>query len=517
MEEQPARPRSEPPPIGWNAVSQQLVPWLQRYHQYTVFPAILGVALILRVMVLNSSGFDTDEARITLLSSGLTFDSALPLLRDYPGLFLHLALTKCSFILFGTSETSARLFPMLFSLATIACIVVLARQLDRTPAGYLAAAILAISPWFLKYSIVNRQYMLLTFMGVLTLIVMVKALQTARMRYFALTLLFLTLALLTCELALLFVLGAGLVALVTFRWSKRKLVGVAMVGVALTAVFIYAFCTVHLAEHFFKRNETWYNHPECYYYIEIVFSRLFYIGAALAFFIAALVLIQWVRSWRRVSDGSDQRDWLFAALGATRGLLVVVLFTLTYLAGISVILTYKIDRYLAALIPLFVFLFAIGTVTLSRIVRGATPGRWRTIARVGVVAACLILVCVPAITAFVETARTGADRRENYAVQWREGCGYIRAHRSANDTLIAMVEPPVAYYLPDMNATIIEFFPWENVTDAYRTAPANTTVWLITDRGRYENYLDAWQRRWIEQAFEPVWESEENMVMRARR
>lgn len=70
-------------------------------------------------------------------------------------------------VVFGDSVSGVRLLSLLFFLATIPAVYLLARQLFRRPASLLAAGLLSLSPFMIWYATEARMYTLLTLLTVL--------------------------------------------------------------------------------------------------------------------------------------------------------------------------------------------------------------------------------------------------------------------------------------------------------------------------------------------------------------
>ncbi|MFV1995787.1 MAG: glycosyltransferase family 39 protein, partial [Verrucomicrobiales bacterium] len=83
------------------------------------------------------------------------------------------------------SEAAARFFPFLSGLASIAAVGYLGLFLGRPVSGAVAAFLLALSPWHLRYSVESRGYASMILFVLLGLIFLLRALDSGRWRWWA--------------------------------------------------------------------------------------------------------------------------------------------------------------------------------------------------------------------------------------------------------------------------------------------------------------------------------------------
>jgi hypothetical protein len=121
---------------------------------------ILALAAVLRSIKLGALGYWIDEDLtwlavrgiqehgVPLLPSGVVYDRAFP--------YSYLVAAFAS--LFGATPEGLRLPSLISSLGTIVFVYLLARDLAGRPAGFLAALLLAVSPWEHHYARMARMY-----------------------------------------------------------------------------------------------------------------------------------------------------------------------------------------------------------------------------------------------------------------------------------------------------------------------------------------------------------------------
>jgi len=120
---------------------------------WAVLGLIVGVAFLLRVTLISANRFHVDEALYAhwglMIASGQDIFLKTEIVDKPPVFFYILAL---SFKLFGSSETAARLPNLLASLAGIALVYGIARDLYDRRAAALGALFLAFSPYDIQYA-----------------------------------------------------------------------------------------------------------------------------------------------------------------------------------------------------------------------------------------------------------------------------------------------------------------------------------------------------------------------------
>lgn len=120
---------------------------------------LLGLIYRLYGISINHS-FWSDEAQISIMAKNIvTGDISLldaVRIQDYQA--LHVVFTAVAFALFGFSEFSARIFPVIFGTIGIIFAFLLARRLSNAYAGLLAAFLYAFSHLNLSHSTQAKQY-----------------------------------------------------------------------------------------------------------------------------------------------------------------------------------------------------------------------------------------------------------------------------------------------------------------------------------------------------------------------
>ena len=143
---------------------------------------------------------------------------------------------------FGVGEVGLRSFSALFGAATIPIAYLIGRELSGRRAGFITAALVAVSPMLIWYSQEARGYALLVFFAALSLLFFARALRTRESRDLVLWALTSALALCSHYFAFFAVSVEAAWLLIAFRSSWRRVVppvaGVAVVGLALVPLIL---------------------------------------------------------------------------------------------------------------------------------------------------------------------------------------------------------------------------------------------------------------------------------------
>ncbi len=143
---------------------------------------------------------------------------------------------------FGVGEVALRSLSALFGAATVPVAYLIGRELSGRRAGFITAALVAVSPMLIWYSQEARGYALLVFLAALSLLFFARALRTRASRDLVLWALTSALALCTHYFAFFAVSVEAAWLLIAFRSSWRQVIlpvaGVAAVGLALVPLIL---------------------------------------------------------------------------------------------------------------------------------------------------------------------------------------------------------------------------------------------------------------------------------------
>lgn len=163
----------------WAPTRTRALAWLMTWQ--TLLVAALAAGSVLRLVVLNSSGYNSDEAVYAGQAASIAGDHDLtpyfPIFRAHPMLFQTLL---SLFYLDGTSDLTGRLLAAAFGIATIGVVFLTGRLLYGPRVGVLAAALIAVMPY---HVVVTRQVLLdgpLTFFASVTLYLIARFSLTGR-------------------------------------------------------------------------------------------------------------------------------------------------------------------------------------------------------------------------------------------------------------------------------------------------------------------------------------------------
>jgi uncharacterized membrane protein len=139
----------------------------------------------------------------------------------------------------GDGEGALRSLSALFGIATVPVAYLAARELFKPAAALVAAALVAVNPWFVWYSQEARSYALLMLVGAASLVFFLRALRSESRRDLALWALFSSLAVLTHYFAAFLVGAEALWLLWIMRERAVAAAGaLAVVGLALVPLAI---------------------------------------------------------------------------------------------------------------------------------------------------------------------------------------------------------------------------------------------------------------------------------------
>lgn len=146
-----------------------------------VLTTVLVVGTVLRVVAINTSGYNSDEAVYAGQAASVAGDQTLtpffPVFRAHPMLFQTLL---SLFYLNGVSDVGGRLLAACFGVGTIVVVYLTGTLLHGRRVGLLAAALLAVMPY---HVVVSRQVLLdgpMTFFATVTLYLLARYSLTGR-------------------------------------------------------------------------------------------------------------------------------------------------------------------------------------------------------------------------------------------------------------------------------------------------------------------------------------------------
>jgi 4-amino-4-deoxy-L-arabinose transferase-like glycosyltransferase len=140
---------------------------LRRVNTWTAAVALLTLAgAILRLFHLGQQSLWYDEGYSVYLAAMTLRDATLWTARDVvPPLYYHILHFWQG--VFSDSEAAVRSFSALVGTLTIPLVYAVGKELFGRPHGFVAGALVAVSPLYIWYSQEARTYMLLTFLGLL--------------------------------------------------------------------------------------------------------------------------------------------------------------------------------------------------------------------------------------------------------------------------------------------------------------------------------------------------------------
>lgn len=335
---------------------------------------VLVIGLVVRVLWINSVGFNSDEAVYAGQAASIAGDEELfpyfPIFRAHPLLFQT---TVSLAYQFGTSDVLGRLVSVAFGMATIALTYALGHTLYGRRAGLLAALVIAVMPYQV---VVTRQVLLdgamVTF-STLALLMTAKYARTRQGGWLVAAGGALGLTCLTKET------GALLVGSVYAFLALAQQLGTRVrTAILALGIWVVVFAPYPVSLKFAKRGETGQNflawqlfrrpNHDWTFYAEVVPPALGWGVVAAA--VAAVVVSRARWSWR---------ETLLVCWIAVP----VVVFEIWAVKGF---------QYLLPISTPIAVLAAMGVLRL-----GALFGKWRTPVTVAVVAAVFLSCLVPTI------------------------------------------------------------------------------------------------------------------------
>src|SRR3989338_6051730 len=184
-----------------------------------LLPIILLIALLVRLWDFTSLALWHDEAFSALLIRMPFSEMMHRIALDVHPPFYYWVLDFWANV-FGQSLASLRGFSVFFGVATVLMLYILIRSLTKnTKLALAAAALLAVNPFHIQYSLDARMYTLGTFLIVLTSWLMLRAVRTNKRIYWVLYAVFTAAAALTHYFLLFSIIAQGLFAVIW--WLKK--------------------------------------------------------------------------------------------------------------------------------------------------------------------------------------------------------------------------------------------------------------------------------------------------------
>ncbi|MFC1615978.1 glycosyltransferase family 39 protein [Patescibacteria group bacterium] len=226
---------------------------MKKFFAFTIFIAIIFVAIFFRINHITDSGITTDEGQTYFISSAenlnSVFDRTTSYDRNPPGYYLILH----PFVrLLGQKEELMRTFPIIFSILSIVFLyLILSLTINRRTA-LVGSFLVATSSLCIGYSIESRMFMLLTLFTLSSYFFLLKALKhpefgTKFWIYFSVSCLA---GLYTHYLFLVYLIGFFATFLILVFNVEEKMKKVLMLALSLIAMIIgYAFWIPSIRHH----------------------------------------------------------------------------------------------------------------------------------------------------------------------------------------------------------------------------------------------------------------------------
>jgi len=371
---------------------------------YLTLGAVIAVAAILRILYLGRESLWFDEA-ISFAIARLNWPDFWKVVSHLEAnMALYYALLHL-WLHLGTSEFVLRSFSALAGVLAVPLLYALGKQMFDAKVGLIAAGLLALNPFHIRYSQEARGYALEVLLVVLSSLLFFRCLEQGSRKAWIEYVLASTLAVYVHFFAAL-VLAAQWFSLVSVdvrsRPWKRLLISISAIMVLLLplAVFVVARDTGQLA---------WVSKPGVAD-IYGLFDAL--AGGGRPLVLAYLVpcfaaIVVAVKTWSRL--GNSRETWHYGLLLSWLLVPVLTAFTVSLRKPIFV------DRFLIGCLPPLVLLVAVG---LSQI-----PNRW-------ILGGSLVVL-----------AMLSARRISRYDVMqqkedWRAATSYVTSHASRGDAVL---------------------------------------------------------------------------------
>jgi 4-amino-4-deoxy-L-arabinose transferase-like glycosyltransferase len=435
------------------------------------------IGTVLRFYRLGSQSLWYDEASSILDARGNLYNVSHP-----PLSFLIL---KIVIETLGTNEFTARLPSCLFGIATIPLVYLLGKQLFSEKEGLVASFIIAVFPWYVRWSQEARMYTELTVFTILALYFLYRTTYKETITSYILSAIFATLAFYTHYLAILILLIAA-----AWLISKRFLLntesstdykGIIMFFGMFFILIVPLFFTIIPQTLIIKAGGSGlrWGLPIHIYFL-MLFKDMF--GPTLSLF--SLVGTVYLISQK---NNAGYLLTIYAAIP------VITVSALTFVINV-------VPRYVIFTLPAFALLSSHLMIEIfERIMKCASEKKFRVImlknlelnrflALGFVFAAVISAVNLTALYDYY-TETTHPD--------WKSACAYVSSMMEPEDLIASTGDKVVYYYLGKIDFRLsIEFFE-PSVFEEIKNSEGR--VWLLIDKGRITSIDPDYEfRNWLE-------------------
>ena len=215
---------------------------VRKYTKYLIGIVVLG--FVLRLIAAINLSVSADDMHF--VTHAINFFSAGRLETYDQSSGLWFAFTSMMYNFFGTTQLASRMASLIFGTFTILVIYLLTREFFDEKVSLLAAFLIAIAPFHIKSTVAEMDVMAMFFV-LLGMLMFVKALKNKRLAIFALSGLFMGLAIYTKVYPLLFIPSLLLYFIYYNYKEKDKLFSkknILMVLIFLSVIFIFCIPTL---------------------------------------------------------------------------------------------------------------------------------------------------------------------------------------------------------------------------------------------------------------------------------
>jgi mannosyltransferase len=376
-----------------------------------VLSGIVAISAVLRLHSLGAASLLMDEAASDLFAT-MPFSEFLHTLWHYQGNMTLYYFMLRAWVHIGDSEFMLRLPSMIFGVLTVAATYVLAARLFGRLTGLIAAALLSVHGFHIAFSQMARSYSLLLFLLLLTMYLLVSAMESQSTRDWTLF----AVAAALCVYAHIFavlVLAAFAVAIIfskPFHVEGRRILLVALVFEHLVAPMAL-FVLLHHSDQLDFLKPTWTDFNG---FLHLVTGE----GGT---FLTILYLTLCVFAFVPPGGGSEKESWALRTLG-----LWLVLPPLLTLAATPIKPLFA-PYMLVMCVPGLIILGARGITNLLNASRAQ---------RLAGAAACVLVIALSAVS----TQRPAKYEYVPHA-DWRSAVAYLLEHQEPGDGVI--------FYIPN--------------------------------------------------------------------
>ena len=211
---------------------------LGSWLHYCVLAAIVAIGSYLRLTMLGEQSLWFDEADIVVRAQRSWSDVLSTFTVQGENGPLYNALLAAWVRIAGISEVAVRFPSAVAGVLALPAIYLLAKRLAGSQAGLIAAGLLAISPYHIWYSQEAKMYSIIVLLAILSTLLLVEALTTARRPYWVAYVVVTTLMFYTHVVTVLIFGVQVLFVLATYRRWKSQSRALVIVGAALTLPYL---------------------------------------------------------------------------------------------------------------------------------------------------------------------------------------------------------------------------------------------------------------------------------------